>query len=119
MNAEGEKFERRAAQWLRERGMRLLARNFRTKLGEIDLVALDDGCLVFVEVRVRHNTRFAGAAASVGRDKQRRLQRTALLFLQQRPDLANFPCRFDVIAFEPRQFAPGTALRWIRAAFTT
>ena len=119
MRAVGEEFEERAAQWLRAQRMRLLARNFRTRLGEIDLVALDDGCLVFVEVRARHNPRFAGAAASVGRDKQQRIRRAALLFLQQRPELAHLPCRFDVIAFEPRQSAPGTALRWIRAAFTT
>jgi putative endonuclease len=73
---------------------------------------------VFVEVRARRNPRFAGAAASVDWRKQQRILRTAQVFLQQRREWSNMSCRFDVIAFEPRQSEPGTAIRWVRAAFT-
>ena len=115
----GYNYEERAARWLTEReGLQLLERNFRTKTGEIDIVAVDDGCLVFVEVRSRSHARYASAAASVDRRKQQKLLRTAQGYLQRRPELAHLPCRFDVIAFEPRQSRTEATLRWIRGAFT-
>jgi putative endonuclease len=98
--------------------MRILARNFSARTGEIDIVALDDGQVAFVEVRARNNPRYAGAAASVDRHKQRRLLRTAQCFLQQHPELASLPCRFDVITFEPRQSGAEPRMQWIRGAFT-
>ena len=119
MKSLGDAFEERAALWLQESGLRLLARNFRSRLGEIDIVALDGECLVFLEVRRRGNPRFAGAAASVDRRKQQRIQRAAQLFLQRHPQWSALPCRFDVVAFEPPQSAPDGAPLWIRAAFTT
>ncbi len=119
MNTRGTGYEVSAARWLQgSRGMRILARNFRGKTGEIDIVALDDGQLAFIEVRARTNPRYAGAAASVDRRKQRRLLRTAALFLQQHPGLAALPCRFDVITFEPPQSGAEPRLQWIRGAFT-
>ena len=119
MKSLGDAFEERAALWLQESGLRLLARNFRSRLGEIDIVALDGECVVFLEVRRRGNPRFAGAAASVDRRKQQRIQRAAQLFLQRHPQWSALPCRFDVVAFEPPQSAPDGAPLWIRAAFTT
>lgn len=119
MKSVGDAFEERAALWLQERGLQLLARNFRCRGGEIDIVALDGECLVFLEVRRRSNPRFAGAAASVDRRKQQRILRAAQLFLQRHPQWSDLPCRFDVIAFEPPQSAPDSAPLWIRAAFTT
>lgn len=118
MNTLGEICETRAARWLQEKGLRLLFRNFRSKTGEIDIIARDGDCLVFLEVRARSNQAYCGAAASVDHRKQQRLLRTAQLFLQRHPELADMPCRFDVIAFEPRQSAPGLDIRWIRGAFT-
>jgi putative endonuclease len=119
MKTLGDDYESRAADWLEEQqGLTLLARNFRAKTGEIDIVARDGAYLAFIEVRRRSNTRYCGAAASVDRRKQQRLLRTAQLYLQRRPELANLPCRFDVIAFEPRQSVGEPEIRWIRAAFT-
>ena len=118
MKSLGDDYETRAALWLQDRGLQLLARNYRGKTGEIDIVARDNGTLVFVEVRARNNRYFASAAASVDRRKQLRILRTAQLFLQRHPGLAKMPCRFDVIAFEPRQSATDPELRWIRSAFT-
>lgn len=119
MQKRGDRFEQRAAQWLvARRGMKLLARNFRCRTGEIDIVALDGEQLVFVEVRARMNPRFASAAASVDQRKQRRLVLSAHNFLQAHPKWANRPARFDVIAFEPPQSGVEPSVRWIRAAFT-
>lgn len=119
MKSVGDAFEERAVLWLRECGLRLLARNYRCRGGEIDIVALDGECLVFLEVRRRSNPRFGGAAASVDRRKQQRILRAAQLFLQRHPQWSALPCRFDVVAFEPPQSAPGSAPLWIRAAFTS
>ena len=118
MKSLGDDYEDKAVDWLQDQGLLLLARNFRGKTGEIDIVARDKDHLVFLEVRARSNRYFASAAGSVDRRKQLRILRTAQLFLQRHPCLANMPCRFDVIAFEPPQSATNPRIRWIRSAFT-
>ena len=81
-------------------------------MGELDLVMRDGACLVFVEVRLRADDAFGGAAASVTPSKQARLRRAALAFLSQRFAARAWPAaRFDVVAIE------GGRLHWIRAAF--
>ncbi len=117
--SRGDEFEQRAASWLLAQGLEIIARNYRCRCGEIDLIARDTGHLVFVEVRARSNARYASAAASVDLRKQRRLLRAAQLYLQRHPQLAHLPCRFDVIAFEPRQSFPDPRPQWIRGAFTS
>jgi putative endonuclease len=118
MKSVGDDYETRAAGWLQGRGLQLLARNFRARSGEIDIVARDAEHLVFLEVRARSNRYFASAAGSVDRRKQQRIVRTAQAFLQCHPQWADMPCRFDVIAFEPRQSAGEREPHWIRGAFT-
>jgi putative endonuclease len=118
MRATGKKFEQLAARWLQARGVQPLQRNFSCRVGEIDLIAVDGVSLVFVEVRARSNPRFASAAASVDRRKQQRLLRAAQCFLLSNPQLAHMPCRFDVIAIEPRQSPAQHGICWIRGAFT-
>lgn len=118
MNHQGKHFESMAAEWLDARGVRILERNYQCRAGEIDLIAVDGECLVFVEVRSRSNPRFSSAAASVDRRKQLRIIHTAQFFLQRQRKWAKMPCRFDVIAIEPRQSGDDTVVRWIRAAFT-
>ena len=113
--AAGNEFERRALQHLQRAGLRLLARNFNTRYGELDLVLRDGDCVVFVEVRYRRATAFGGGAASVGRAKRGRMQRAAQLFLQAHPALAVLPCRFDVVVFDGELHAP--RCEWMRAAF--
>lgn len=119
MKSLGDNYEDQAALLIQRQGLRILARNFKGKPGEIDIIAQDASQLVFVEVRARSNRQFAGAASSVDRRKQQRIIRTAQLFLQRRPQCANMPCRFDVIAFEPPQSGSDPQIHWIRSAFTT
>jgi putative endonuclease len=93
----GTRAERAAARFLRQQGFRILARNYTCPLGELDLIALDGTCVVFVEVRSTGGDDPTRPAASVDEGKQRRLTRLALAYLQQHRLLGR-PARFDVLA---------------------
>ena len=114
--ALGDAAEARALAHLAAAGLVLVQRNYRVargpraRGGEVDLIMRErDGTIVFVEVRVRRDGRFGGAAASVGVAKQQRLVFAATQFL--RTVRAPPPCRFDVIAVD------GERIEWLRAAF--
>ena len=116
----GDAVETAALVHLQSHGLRLLSRNAAARGGEVDLVMLDksevDGdIVVFVEVRYRAGTAFGGGAASVDAGKRRRLVRAAQVFLQRHPQLADTPCRFDVVAASGDPAAP--ALEWLKDAF--
>jgi len=93
----GSRSERRAARFLRKLGFRIIARNWSTPLGELDIVAVDDGCIVFVEVRSTSGNDPDLPAASVDYAKQKRLTRMALQYLQAK-NLLGRDSRFDVLA---------------------
>lgn len=110
---DGDAAEQRALEALVARGCRLLARNVRCRMGEIDLVMRDGDAVVFVEVRRRSRDGWGGAAASVDAAKRARILRAAQWWLLRHyGDGAWPPCRFDVVTFEP----DGRG-RWLRAAF--
>lgn len=112
----GRRAERRAASHLRRRGLTLLARNFTTRGGEIDLVMRDGVTLVFVEVRLRGAGAWLDGVASVDGAKRRRLARAAHAFLRAHPRYADDPARFDVVAMSRTHF--GARIEWVRDAFT-
>lgn len=87
-----------------------MARNFRCKSGEIDLIARDGRYLVFVEVKYRSSTGQGSASAAVDWHKQRRISQAAQFFLL-RYGYGEPPCRFDVIAIDGQQ------IQWIKNAF--
>lgn len=115
---QGDAAEAQARQHLERQGLRLLAQNWRCRLGELDLVMLDGDTVVFVEVRYRRHSAWGGAAESVDARKREKLTRAAQLFLQQESRWAEHPCRFDVIAItaDSQSAAP---LNWIQNAFDT
>lgn len=92
----GTRSERAAARFLKNKGCRVLARNFTCSLGELDLVVLDRDCIVFVEVRSTEDRDQREPAASVDHAKQKRLTRLAEFFLLKKR-LTNRPARFDVL----------------------
>jgi putative endonuclease len=96
--AAGARAEALAAAFLVERGLKLVARNFRTRLGEIDLIARDGATLVFVEVRRRRSSAFGGAAASITPTKRARLVATARAYLARLP--REPACRFDAVLID-------------------
>lgn len=102
----GQISEARAEQFLREKGYRILERNLRTTLGELDLVAEDAGVLVFVEVKARATEAFGGALLAVDHRKQAKLVKLASQYLAQR-HLTDRPCRFDVVLVQGQ---PSTGL---------
>lgn len=114
--AVGRAAEDAACRHLERAGFRLLLRNFRHKLGELDVVAVEGATLALVEVRYRSGTRYGGAAASITASKRQRLVRAAQVLLKQHPSLARMPARFDVIEVS----GPPDALqcRLLRAAFS-
>ena len=86
-----------AAEFLRRRGYKIAQRNFTTRLGEIDIVAVDEGLVVFVEVKSRVSSEYGPPEMAVDGRKQAKLRRIAQLFLE-RHKLLDTPCRFDVVA---------------------
>lgn len=92
----GQASEARAEQYVREKGYRILGRNVRTTLGELDLVADDGGVIVFIEVKARTTEAFGGALLAVHPRKQAKLIRLAAQYLAHH-HLTQHPCRFDVV----------------------
>ena len=107
----GSDAEAMAAEFLERRGLAIIARNYRCRLGEIDLVARDGGTTVFVEVRQRASSAYGGAAASITSAKRMKLLKAARHYISR---LRTVPqCRFDALLIEgepPR-------IEWIRNAF--
>jgi putative endonuclease len=112
----GRRAEELAADFLRAAGCEILDRNYRRRLGELDIIARCAGVLVVAEVRTRASDAFGGAAASITRAKQRRITRAANQLLQQRTELARLPVRFDVLVVSnPEGRTP--SVEWIKHAF--
>jgi putative endonuclease len=114
----GQAAENIAADFLRDKGLEILERNYLRRLGELDIVARDRDVLVIAEVRTRATDRYGGAAASVDPGKQRRLIRTAAQLLQQRAGLSHLRLRFDVIVVSGLG-SRVPDIRWIQHAFLT
>jgi putative endonuclease len=112
--AAGARAEALAADFLAQRGLTIVARNFRTRRGEIDIVARDRDTLVFVEVRQRRSAAFGGAAASITAANRPRLiaaARAYLATLRREP-----ACRFDAVLIDG--VAP-PSIEWRRDVFGT
>ncbi|MGA2955899.1 MAG: YraN family protein [Thermodesulfobacteriota bacterium] len=95
----GKKGEELAIGQLKALKYKILERNFKCPLGEIDIIARDKSTLVFVEVKTRATRDFGGPAAAVDWRKQRQLSKVALTYLNKKK-LSNVPARFDVVAVE-------------------
>lgn len=123
--ALGTTAELQAEAFLQQQGLVTRMRNYRCKLGEIDLIMLHknpranttDTTLVFVEVRLRTNKRFAPALETVDYRKQQKIIKTAMRFLQEQKLYDKVRCRFDVIALDQTGTAP--PVQWIQNAFGT
>ncbi len=111
MNRRGESAENLAAAFLERKGLKILARNYRCRFGEIDLVALSGGSLVFVEVRARASEAFGGAAGSITAAKRRRIVAAARHYLARHR--VSSACRFDVVLIQGRS----QEIEWLADAF--
>lgn len=106
--------ENEAVVLLKGRGYKILARNYRTRAGEIDIVACDKGTVCFVEVKTRHSARLGLPSEAVLKSKQRQISKAALAYLKEN-NLLDKKARFDVISVMYSQGKP--ELELIRDAF--
>lgn len=109
--------ERLAAEALRKQGWKLVETNYRCRMGEIDLIVSNQKYLVFVEVKLRKNSRFGQAAEAVTPEKQRKLRAAAELYLAEHP--TGLQPRFDVAEiYAPQGMQTGApVISWIENAF--
>jgi putative endonuclease len=110
-NNDGKSAENLAAVYLAQQGLALLERNYRCRMGEIDLILRERDTLVFAEVRLRNRGDFGGAAASVTSAKQARVCAAARHYLAGKTER---PCRFDVVLLDR---LAADAIEWIKNAF--
>lgn len=115
--ALGEQLETVALRYLEANGLTLICRNFQCKLGEIDLVMREAQMLVFIEVRYRRSERFGSAVETVDRRKQRKLVRTAQLYLNLQRIAQRTPCRFDILGITLTGPTREYRFDWIPNAF--
>ena len=109
--ALGTQYEKDAEQFLKKQGIRIIAKNFRCKQGEIDIIGVDNKCLVFVEVKYRTTNKAGEPEEAVNIYKQKKICSVAEYFLYTHPYYANQMIRYDVVAIL------GDDIRWHKAAF--
>jgi len=106
--------EEEAAALLRKNGYRIIARNYKTRLGEIDIIAYDNDTLCFIEVKTRNSARFGLPEEAVSAAKQRQISKAALCFIKEK-DFLDRKARFDVVSISYAQLPP--KLNLIKNAF--
>lgn len=118
MLSKGLAYENLALKYLLKNHLTLVKRNFRSRFGEIDLIMKDGDTLTFIEVRFRKNTSHGSSSESVNISKQKKIIKTAEIFLMQNNGW-HLDSRFDVIAISPMRLLPLTHnIDWYKAAFT-
>lgn len=109
---KGEREETLALRHLQGQRLQLVARNYRCKGGELDLVMRDADTLVVIEVRKRSNANFGSAAESVDARKQAKIVHATRMFLSEHAAFSNCAVRFDVVALDAAD-----RIEWLQAAF--
>ena len=112
---QGQWAEELAHNHLCEQGLQSIERNYRCKMGEIDLILLEHDIVVFVEVRYRRSQYYGGSLESIDIRKQQRIWNTATYYLQTHRWAQQHPCRFDVVLISGAVENP--QLHWIVDAF--
>lgn len=101
----GNRGEQAAVDFLKKNGCRILARNYKSRLGELDIVALDKNTICFVEVKARASARFGTPQEAVSTQKQKQISKAALCYLKEK-NFLDKRARFDVICVEYQQDQP-------------
>jgi len=112
----GKTWEACAARYLAEQGFDILSTGYRCRLGELDIVGIDGGSLVVVEVRARSRGNMGTAIETIGHRKRRRIVNATRHFLMKHPAWHARPIRFDVIAIDGID-SDNPAMQWVRNAF--
>jgi putative endonuclease len=116
----GAHAEQWAQQYLETQGLAIVANNYRSPRGEIDLIMREENTLIFVEVRLRSNKQFGSAADSIDARKQQHLIHAAQHYLQSKKLWDQVPCRFDAICLiKDPDNGNKYQVEWLRNAFST
>lgn len=110
----GQTIENLACNYLIAQGLKLIAKNFHAKCGEIDLIMQDHEVMVFIEVRHRRLNDYGSSTATVDKYKQQKIIRTANIYLQKHKLYDQVCCRFDIIATSGKG---GDQIIWLKDAF--
>lgn len=111
----GSRYEQEAAAFLTTKGLTVTEKNYRCRIGEIDLIARDGDTLVFCEVKYRYDGSTGDPAEAVDCRKQQTIFRAASWYMREKRLPEDTPCRFDVIAI--RGIGEGMQIQWIPDAF--
>jgi len=95
----GIQAEEKAKKFLEKQGYKILCRNYKTKLGEVDIIGQDQDVLCFIEVKCRSSERFGSGLEAVSATKQKQISKAALSYLKEK-NLLNKKARFDVVALD-------------------
>lgn len=119
---KGRQAEDQAAKFLKKNGLKIIATNISYKVGEIDIIASDKESFVFVEVKYRKNSDYGSPAEMVSVSKQKRVQKAALMWMQEKSSNEQYACRFDVIGItqnsnQNSENNSKNEIQWIQNAF--
>ncbi len=124
----GDWGEEKACMLLKQCGYAVIVQNYHSRFGEIDIIAVREKTLFFIEVKTRSKTEYGSANEVISKSKQNKIIKTALIFLQKNTDYADFACQFDVICIDFYQDVAKKVqqdiselvydLEWIENAFT-
>lgn len=117
MKNKGLYFENIALRWLKAKGLKMLAKNYQSRAGEIDLIMQEEDTICFIEVKYRNSQAFGGAAYSIPPSKQKKIIQTALSFINHQPRFQDQPMRFDALLIEPGA-SNDNQVNWIKDAFS-
>ena len=110
MNKLGKIYEDLAVKYLKEQGYVILERNYKAKTGEIDIIAKDGDCIVFVEVRARKNSLYDPSETVIDQ-KRKKIIKTSLIYLKSRDlDINSVDFRYDVLSIKGEEFSPSFSL---------
>lgn len=114
-NQTGKIAEDLAANYLGKQGIKIVDRNFHSRFGEIDLIALEQQILIFIEIRYRKNEKHIAAIETIDHFKCRKLISTSEYFLNKHRNYQSYQCRYDVITIIGELGKP--SIEWIKNAF--
>lgn len=114
---KGLHYENQAKEFLLQHGLSLLEQNYHCRFGEIDLIMLHQEIVCFIEVKYRNSLKFGGAASAISTQKQKKIVKTALVFISQNRRYNQHSMRFDALLMQQQGNTQSPDIEWIQNAF--
>jgi putative endonuclease len=114
---KGLHYENQAKDYLLQQGLILLKQNYHCRFGEIDLIMLHQNTVCFIEVKYRNSMRYGGAASAISTQKQKKIVKTALIFISQNSSYKQHSMRFDALLMQQQGDSQNPCIDWIQNAF--